>query len=156
MPLPVRASNREGFGWKREDLDKWLIAGGNDWTMLEGRPKHTKPTENGQDYYIMSDVDKAYEKANEVIEKAQDAYNTILGRFRSTIKNDLSSISASSDRVTKEVIKMGEQYQKAISTMNSPEMERAIVNAERLASALATIATVQAANISFTLMDNKD
>jgi hypothetical protein len=35
-------------------------------------------------------------------------------------------------------------------------MERAIVNAERLASALATIATVQAANISFTLMDNKD
>ena len=124
--------------------------------MLNSREKHSKPTQDGTGYYIMNDVTEAYKKSNEVIEQAQKAYDTTLSKFRSTIKNDLASISSSADKVTKEVTKMGEQYQKAINTMNSPDMERAIINAERLAAALSAISTIQTANISFTLLDKTE
>ena len=54
----------------------------------------------------MSDVSEAYQEAQKVIDEAQAAYNKVLQGFRSVIKNDLSSISASADKVQAEVGKM--------------------------------------------------
>lgn len=156
MPTPVKAPGlREGVAYRKQDLERYITAGGLQSAMIDGRQKHTSPEEDGKEFYIMSDVSRAYDDANEVIAKANEAFNATLQRFRSTIKNDMASISSSADRVTKEVAKMSQAYSNAINTMNSPEMERAIQNAERLASALSTISQIQSANISFTLLDQK-
>ncbi|MBK8117560.1 MAG: hypothetical protein IPK44_25060 [Candidatus Accumulibacter sp.] len=50
-------------------------------------------------------------------------------KFRERIKNDLSSMKASSDRVQSEVSQMSEKYKAAQEILTSPVMEKAIANA---------------------------
>ena len=101
----------------------------------------------------MSDVEKAYEEANESISKAEEAYHATISRFRSTIKNDLSSISSSASKTVNESEKINTAYAKAISQLTSADMEKAIQNAERLASALKTISDAKSTEVYFKLFD---
>lgn len=69
-------------------------------------------------------------------------------KFREQIKNDLSSMKASSDRVQSEVIQMGTRYKEAQAILTSLQMETAISNAERLAVALKAISELSTTKLS--------
>ena len=74
-------------------------------------------------------------------------------KFRERIKNDLSSMKASSDRVQSEVSQMSEKYKAAQEILTSPVMEKAIANAERLAIALKQISELSETKLSIAVFD---
>ena len=156
VPEMVRYGGyREGVAIRSEDIDKWVISGEPKKAMLIGSSKKGKRIENGKEYWIMSDVEKAYEEANETINKAQLAYKKTLEEFRSRIGNDLKSIGSSADKTVKEYEKIRSAYVGTINLLTSDDMEKTIVNAERLANALKTIGEVKSAEVSFKLMDQE-
>ena len=68
--------------------------------------------------------------------------------FRGTIKNDLSSMKAASERVQTEVLQMRDKYKQAQDLLNSPEFVKAIENAERMAKALEAIQKLNETKVS--------
>jgi hypothetical protein len=159
FPQPVRGRNlsaatkndRGDATFRAAEIEAWQVAGGLEWVLLG---KSTGATRNEGDY-LMSDVNEAYEKANLVISNANTAYNKTVVDFRSTIKNDMTSISASADKVQKESVKLSAAYRASISLLNSPEMITAIANAERLAAALTAISQVQPNKIAFAVIETQ-
>ena len=159
FPQPVRGRNlsaatkndRGDATFLASDIEAWQKAGGLEWVLLG---KSTGATRNEGDY-LMSDVNEAYEKANLVISNANTAYTKTVVDFRSTIKNDMTSISASADKVQKESVKLSAAYRASISLLNSPEMITAIANAERLAAALTAISQVQPNKIAFAVIETQ-
>lgn len=144
---------REGVGIDAKELNAWIVAGGFDWALVN-RTSSTGAMQNEGDY-VMGDVERAYESANEKIGSAQDAYLSTVKRFKGEIKNDLTAISAAADRVARENEKMRAAYEAAAKTLTSPDMERAIANAERLAAALRSISELQNHSITFAVLDRK-
>ena len=152
IPQPVKTgATRDGVAYIKSDVNKWIIAGGLNFLMLDARQKHEAKTQNGKDFHTMSDVSEAYDTANEAIKKASEAMDKTLQKFRSTIKNDLASISSASDKVANEVQKINKSYLVAIETLTSEKFNQAILNAERLAKALELISQVQSSDISLSL-----
>ena len=159
FPHPVRGRNlsaatkndRGNDNFLATEIEAWQMAGGLEWVLLG---KSTGATRNEGDY-LMSDVTEAYEKANLVISNANTAYNKTVVDFRSTIKNDMTSIAASADKVQKESVKLSAAYRASISLLNSPEMITAIENAERLAAALTAISQVQPNKIAFAVIETQ-
>tara|TARA_R110000782_G_scaffold13595_1_gene40024 strand:+ start:1428 stop:1892 length:465 start_codon:yes stop_codon:yes gene_type:complete len=152
IPQPVKnPASRDGIGFRASDIDRYLISGNIGWVMVDGRKKSINPAIDGD--YIMSDVEKAYEKANDVISLAQGAFNKTLSTFRATIKNDLTSISSASNRVSNEAVKMNTTYSQTIETLNSKGMEDAILNAERLAAALEAISAIKPTDVNFKFLE---
>ena len=68
--------------------------------------------------------------------------------FRGSIKNDLSSMKAASERVQNEVVQMREKYKQAQDLLTTPEFVKAIENAERMASALKAIQALTETKVS--------
>lgn len=90
--------------------------------------------------------------ATESADRANSALENLdvtVKKFRERIKNDLSSMKASSDRVQSEVIQMGARYKEAQEILTNPTMEKAIANAERLATALKAISELSETKLSF-------
>lgn len=103
----------------------------------------------------MSDVGPAYEQANKVIGDAQEAYLKTVSTFKANIKNDLSSISAAAQKIQAESAKVRAAYEDTARQLITADMERAIVNAERLAVALKTISELQSNRITLAVLDSK-
>lgn len=103
----------------------------------------------------MSDVKKAMEDGLHEIDEALAGYNRVLVQFRSTIKNDLSSLAASAAKVQAENAKIAQACRAVIEVMTSPDMEEAIANAERLANALKAISELKSHNITFAVLGRK-
>ena len=76
-------------------------------------------------------ADRAHEAINKLKQTVDD--------FRSSIKNDISSMKAASERVQNEVQQMRDQYKQAQEMLNTPEFLQAVANAERMAAALNAI-----------------
>lgn len=148
------ATCKEGFGFKAEDIKKAICAGAVNWAMLSSREPYTS-IKTAEGVYIMSDIEVAYENANEVIGKAQDQYNNLLQKFRGTIKNDLTSISSSADKTVKECEKIQKSYAAAADLLTSEKMLLAIANAERLAAAFEILSKVQSTELNLTLLDKR-
>ena len=152
IPQPVKnPASRDGIGFRASDIDRYLISGNIGWVMVEGRKKSINPAIDGD--YIMSDVEKAYEKANDAISLAQGSFNKTLLTFRATIKNDLASISSASNRVSNESVKMNNAYNQTIEILTSKGMEDAILNAERLATALEAISAIKPTDVNFKFLE---
>ena len=143
--------DRSSRAYLHSEVNAWILAGGLEWIMLEKATEATR--KHGE--YTMSDVTDAYEKATAIVDNANLVYNKTVNDFRSTIKNDLTSISASSDRVQKETVKLAAAYRSSLSLLNSSEMITAIENAERLAAALLSISQVQPNKIAFAVIENR-
>jgi hypothetical protein len=137
--------DRTGIMIEVDAIDDWILAGGPSWNLLN--------THEGKD--AMQDVSDAYDEANEQISRAKEAYDKIVAGFRATIKNDMASISASADRVKGEAAKMTLAYKNAQDMLTTPEMERAILNAERLATALTAISGLENQSLTFAVIDKK-
>lgn len=88
---------------------------------------------------------------------ANDALQTLkatLDKFRGTIANDLTAIKAASTRVQTETLQMKQAYVAAQNILTGPEFERAIINAERMAAALQSIAAVSDTSLSVSVCGN--
>lgn len=79
---------------------------------------------------------------------AIDSLRKMLVDFRGSLKNDLTSMKAASERVQNEVCQMQEKYRQAQSLLITPEFEKAIANAERMATALESIQKLTETKIS--------
>jgi len=89
--------------------------------------------------------------SKEAISNADDALKGLkatLDKFKSTLANDLTSIKASSTRVQNETTQMKQAYINAQAVLTTPDFERAIVNAERMAAALHAISQLQTTKVS--------
>lgn len=89
----------------------------------------------------------ATESTNRALLSVDTLKKTLLD-FRGSIKNDLTSMKAASERVQNEVLQMREKYKQAQDLLNSPEFVKAIENAERMATALQAIQTLTETKVS--------
>jgi hypothetical protein len=124
---------------------------GKDGVAWESRPvveyaKNVLPFEyvwrSGMEIEVVAT--ESADRANSALENL----DVTVKKFRERIKNDLSSMKASSDRVQSEVIQMGARYKEAQAILTSPAMETAIANAERLAVALKAISELSTTKLS--------
>ena len=79
---------------------------------------------------------------------AVDKLKATLVDFRGTVKNDLSSMKAASERVQNEVLQMQDKYRQAQDLLTTPEFMQAIHNAERMATALKAIQELTETKVS--------
>jgi hypothetical protein len=155
-PQPVTYGGfKEGHAWKRSELDKWTIAGGHAWAMIAGRLREEKPEQTEGEFYIMSDVSDAYEKSNAVVEDARRQYNKTVKEFRSEIKNDVSAISASSDKLQAELSRLASAFDHVSKLMNDGDMKVALDNAERLVTAFNALSHVNGHKLTFAVLSGK-
>ena len=154
VPFPsVRQDgSRDGGFIAARDIESWQKLGGLDWNLIDGRRKKSNTLEDGEEYWIMSDADVAYEKASQTIDRAQTRYLEVVKAFRSEIKNDVSSIGASCEKMQKEITKLTTSFKEVESLMNSPSMLEAIKNAERLATAFSTLSDVKGSKLTFAVL----
>ena len=96
----------------------------------------------------------ASEAANKSNQSMQELLKTV-DEFRGSIKNDLSSIKATSDRVETEVRRMGKAYSDAAQVLTSNQFVEAVANAERLAAALEKISQLRGQRIDLTFLAEK-
>ena len=96
--------------------------------------------------------------ATESVDRAtvsMDRLRAAVKGFGSEIKNDLASLKAASQRVQTESEQMRTRYIAAQQVLTSPEFERAIVNAERMAVALKALADLSQTDLSVSVLAGK-
>ncbi len=93
-------------------------------------------------------IELASEEAVQRATAAAEKLDQHLATFRSRVNNDLASIKAASQRVQTETQSMSEKYAAARDLLTSPEFERAIANAERMATALEAISRLSETKLS--------
>lgn len=127
------SSNRDGIGFRTDVLERDEIA-------------------DRMVYYSQWKVSmEASIAATESTRRAQasvDDLRKTLVDFRGTIKNDLSSMKAASERVQSEVLQMRDKYKQAQDLLTNPDFVKAIENAERMAKALESIQRLNETKVS--------
>jgi type I site-specific restriction endonuclease len=93
----------------------------------------------------------ATECADRAIE-AVEKLNAVVDKFSKNYKNDLVSMKAVSQRIQDETSRMREKYLATQELLTSADFERAIANAERMATALKAISEVSSAHLSVSLL----
>ena len=127
------SSNRDGIGFRADVIERDEIA---DRMVYYSQWKLTM---------------EASIAATESTIRAQASVDNLrktLVDFRGTIKNDLSSMKAASERVQNEVLQMRDKYKQAQDLLTSTEFVQAIENAERMAKALESIQRLTETKIS--------
>ena len=149
FPAVVKTGRfREGLGLDANAMDAWLASGAAHAVLLF---KPHNESEIGAE--SMTQITDAYEEAVTEISIAKDSYDKMLKEFRANIRNDLTSIAAAATKVKSETQSMNKAYLESIQTLTSVEMQTAINNAERLAAALTTLATINPQQFSFELLN---
>ena len=88
------------------------------------------------------------------VDESKNIYLDSLKKLRGEIKNDVAVISASSAKSISEIEKLATSAQEFINKMTSAEMEKSILNAERMATALQAISQLSDNKITFAIMGN--
>ena len=127
------SGNRDGVGFKSEVLERDDIAERmvyfSQWKVsMEASIAATESTARAQ--------------------ASVDNLKKTLVDFRGSIKNDLTSMKAASERVQTEVLQMRDKYKQAQDLLTAPEFIKAIENAERMAAALKAIQALTETKVS--------
>jgi len=122
-----------------DDVNKWFMSGGWCIPLIE-------------DYM---NIEQGLKQSEDQVKGSAERYVLAVQKFRSEIKNDVSSISASASKQVNEIEKIGKAIQNLKESMNSEQMKSAINNAERLAKALESISALQSHSITFAVLDKK-
>ena len=94
------------------------------------------------------DVEQAAVETSGAAEEALKSLKVAMDKFKSTLANDLTSIKAAGSRVQSESMQMKQAYQSAQAMLTTAEFERAVANAERMASALKAISELSETKLS--------
>lgn len=135
----VTGSVREGIAWRKSDIDEYLCKGG--WAVEQENMYMSVTEELKRDYEEAAALWQSYDKQ--------------LATFRSQVKNDITSLEAGARRTTEAAAKMNSAYAAVFAQLNGPEMLSAIANAERLATAMQALATLQSHKLTFAVIDAK-
>lgn len=119
--------------WKSSDLDKVI-----------NTPIHQLCIARG----IAMDIEQHAVEVSGAAEESLQSLKASLDKFRSTLANDLTAIKAASSRVQNETIQMKQAYQAAQAMLTTPEFERGVANAERMAAALKAISELSETKLS--------
>jgi hypothetical protein len=84
--------------------------------------------------------------------QAVKALDATVSDFNKNLKNDLVSMKAASQRIQSESLQMRDRYLEAQAVLTSPEFERAIQNAERMAIALQSLAALSETSLSVSVL----
>lgn len=103
----------------------------------------------------MTTVNQMIPEATAETRKLMDQYHDATGKFRSSIRNDITSMKSAADSMQDNVNKMAETYKRTAALLNSQEFLSAIENAERLAAALKAISELQSHSVTFAVLDRK-
>ena len=131
--LVKTSSNRDGFGFKADVIERDEIA---DCIVYFSQWK------------VSMEASIAATESTLRAQASVDNLRKTLVDFRGTIKNDLSSMKAASERVQSEVLQMRDKYKQAQDLLTSSEFVKAIENAERMAKALESIQHLTETKIS--------
>jgi hypothetical protein len=82
-------------------------------------------------------------------------YNALVTKFRGEVKNDVASVKAQAVATEDTVRRIGKAYAETTRMLTSPEFERALANAERMAAALKAVAELNSHSITFAVLDTK-
>ena len=140
----------------RDELSKAIVPTGkyfadNDAVRinapgLQAAVKQISPFNSA--WRVAMEMDVVATEAAKRAEAALASLDTAGKAFLSHVRNDLTSMKAASDRVQSEVTQMQQRYRAAQDLLTSPEFERAIANAERMATALQAIAGLSETRLS--------
>ena len=131
--LVKTSSNRDGLGWKAEILERDEVA---ECMVYFSQWK------------VSMEASIAATESSARAQASIDNLKKTLVDFRGSIKNDMTSMKAASERVQAEVLQMREKYKQAQDLLTSPEFTKAIENAERMARALESIQKLTETKIS--------
>jgi len=126
-----------------------IKGGANGWRVSDIRNMVDSPifqicTARG----IAMDIEQHAVEVSGTAEEALKSLKAGLDNFKSTLTNDLTAIKASGTRVQNEVLQMKQAYQAAQTVLTTPEFERAVENAERMAIALKAISELSETKLS--------
>lgn len=123
---------RRGIGYRREAIENFDNTIGPFYQI----------------WRLGMELDIAATESTDRAAKAIENLDAIVKNFREKIKNDTASMKAASERVQGECARMSVQYRQAQELLISPEFERAIANAERMATALQSISALSETRLS--------
>ncbi len=127
------SAHRDGIGWRTDIL---------------GRDEVVENMVYLSQWKVSMEASIAATESTTRAQASVDTLKKTLVDFRGSIKNDLSSMKAASERVQSEVLQMRDKYKQAQDMLTSPEFLKAIENAERMASALASIQALTETKVS--------
>lgn len=127
------SSNRDGLAFKTEILKNENVV---------------KTTAYFSQWKVSMEASIAATESTERAQASIENLKKMLVDFRGSIKNDMTSMKAASERVQTEVMQMRDKYKQAQDVLNSEEFMKAINNAERMAAALQAIQTLTETKIS--------
>lgn len=129
--------HRDGIGFKAKEVQKFLI-------VASGATATERALMN-----VIEALEGNYEQASQLWAR----YKSRLDDFRANVKNDVVSLEASARKSTEATNKMTAAYGQVITLLNSDEMRIAVDNAERLAAAMQTLASLQSHKLVFAVTD---
>ena len=125
----------------RGGKDAWNVG---DLRRMVDTPIHQISTARG----VAMDIEQHAVEVSGAAEEALKSLKASLDKFKSTLANDLTSIKAAASRVQSETLQMKQAYQAAQSMLTTPEFERGVANAERMAAALKAISELSETKLS--------
>jgi hypothetical protein len=120
-------------------INSWILNGGWAIPLLED----------------IVDIQEGLDSSLEKVSNVSIKYVSAVQKFRSEIKNDVSSIAASASKQVIEIDKLCKAISNLKESMTSEQMVTALNNAERLAKALEAISALQSHSITFAVLDKK-
>lgn len=105
---------------------------------------------------IAMDIEQVAVETTGAANNALKELKVTIDKFKSTIANDLTAIKSASTRVQSETLQMRQEYMAAQQLLTTPDFERAIANAERLATALTAIQALNETKVSLAVFNGRD
>ncbi|MBK8105978.1 MAG: hypothetical protein IPK42_10555 [Betaproteobacteria bacterium] len=100
---------------------------------------------------IAMDIEQHAVEVSGAAEIALKSLKESLDKFKGTLANDLTAIKAASTRVQSEALQMKQAYTATSAMLTTPDFERAVANAERMAVALKAISELSDTKLSVSM-----
>ena len=140
FPKIVKApSMRSGDGIRKDELHRWVAMA--KWAI----------STEGALMNVTEQLNQQYDAAAKIWADYEDR----LKNFRGQVKNDCASLAAQARGIDEASKKMNAAFNETVRVLNSEEMNCAIANAERLASALTSLNSLASHKIMFATVGNK-
>ena len=131
--LPAPVAGMRGGQWRKGEVEQFTNTPLWQLSLTKG---------------MAMDVEQAAVETSGAAEDALKSLKVAMDKFKSTLANDLTSIKAAGSRVQSEALQMKQAYQAAQAMLTTPDFERAVANAERMAAALKAISELSETKLS--------